>query len=108
MRPRRSLTRRNVSRFSTKTSCARFPASGRISRRRFGRSPKPETRVFTGSCWSSFLRRFSISSIYRAWVPKTVAQLYTELGIKTIEELEAACADGRVRGLKGLGKKKKK
>ena len=38
--------------------------------------------------------------------PKTVAQLYTELGIKTVEELEAACADGRVRGLKGLGKKK--
>jgi DNA polymerase (family X) len=38
--------------------------------------------------------------------PKTVALLYTELGIKTIEELEAACTDGRVRGLKGLGQKK--
>ncbi len=38
--------------------------------------------------------------------PKTVALLYTELGIKTIEELEAACGDGRVRGLKGLGPKK--
>jgi DNA polymerase (family X) len=38
--------------------------------------------------------------------PKTVAQLYTELGIKTIEELELACADGRVRHLKGLGAKK--
>ncbi|MEO5739063.1 MAG: DNA polymerase/3'-5' exonuclease PolX [Vicinamibacterales bacterium] len=38
--------------------------------------------------------------------PKTVALLYTELGIKTIEELETACGDGRVRGLKGLGPKK--
>jgi DNA polymerase (family 10) len=32
--------------------------------------------------------------------------LYTELGVKTIEELERACGDGRVRGLKGLGPKK--
>ncbi len=38
--------------------------------------------------------------------PKTVALLYTELGIKTIDELETACGDGRVRGLKGLGPKK--
>ena len=38
--------------------------------------------------------------------PKTVAQLYTELGIRTVDELEAACHDGRVRGLKGLGSKK--
>jgi DNA polymerase (family X) len=38
--------------------------------------------------------------------PKTVALLYTELGIKTVEELETACGDGRVRGLKGLGPKK--
>lgn len=38
--------------------------------------------------------------------PKTVALLYSQLGVKTIEELEAACTDGRVRGLKGLGPKK--
>ncbi len=38
--------------------------------------------------------------------PKTVALLYTELGIKTLEGLEAACGDGRVRALKGLGPKK--
>ena len=38
--------------------------------------------------------------------PKTAAQLYTELGIRTIDELELACADGRVRNLKGLGAKK--
>ena len=38
--------------------------------------------------------------------PKTVALLYTELGITTIEALESACGDGRVRALKGLGPKK--
>jgi DNA polymerase (family 10) len=38
--------------------------------------------------------------------PKTVALLYTQLGITTIEALEAACGDGRIRGLKGLGPKK--
>jgi DNA polymerase (family 10) len=38
--------------------------------------------------------------------PKTVAMLYRELGVKTIDELEAACGDGRVRALKGLGLKK--
>jgi DNA polymerase (family 10) len=38
--------------------------------------------------------------------PKTVAQLYTQLGIRTLDELEAACRDGRVRDLKGMGSKK--
>jgi DNA polymerase (family X) len=38
--------------------------------------------------------------------PKTVAQLYTQLGIKTIDELETACQEGRLRDLKGLGAKK--
>src|SRR5438105_13105121 len=38
--------------------------------------------------------------------PKTVAMLYTQLGVRTLEELEAACKDGRVRELKGMGSKK--
>ena len=38
--------------------------------------------------------------------PKTVAQLYTQLGIRTVDELEAACRDGRLRELKGMGSKK--
>lgn len=38
--------------------------------------------------------------------PKTVAQLYAQLGIRTVDELEAACREGRVRALKGLGAKK--
>jgi DNA polymerase (family 10) len=38
--------------------------------------------------------------------PKTVAQLYGQLGIRSLDELEAACREGRVRALKGLGSKK--
>jgi DNA polymerase (family 10) len=38
--------------------------------------------------------------------PKTVATLYRELGIRTLDDLEAAAKDGRIRALKGMGAKK--
>ena len=38
--------------------------------------------------------------------PKTVAVLYGELGIETLDALEAAAAEGRLRALKGMGPKK--
>ncbi|HJR60259.1 MAG TPA: DNA polymerase/3'-5' exonuclease PolX [Vicinamibacterales bacterium] len=38
--------------------------------------------------------------------PKTVALLYHGLGIRTLEELEQAAKDGRIRALKGMGAKK--
>jgi DNA polymerase (family 10) len=38
--------------------------------------------------------------------PKTVAMLYRELGIRTIDDLDAAAKDGRVRSLRGMGAKK--
>jgi DNA polymerase (family 10) len=38
--------------------------------------------------------------------PKTVSLLYRELGIRTLEDLEAAARDGRLRSLKGMGAKK--
>jgi DNA polymerase (family X) len=38
--------------------------------------------------------------------PKTVAFLYQHLGIRTLDELEAAAREGRLRGLKGMGAKK--
>jgi DNA polymerase (family 10) len=38
--------------------------------------------------------------------PKTVALLYRELGIRTIEDLEKAAADGNIRALRGMGAKK--
>jgi len=38
--------------------------------------------------------------------PKTVAMLYRELGIRTIDDLEAAAKDGRIRSLRGMGPKK--
>ena len=38
--------------------------------------------------------------------PKTVATLYRELGVRTLEDLERAAADGRIRALRGMGAKK--
>src|SRR4051812_10013924 len=38
--------------------------------------------------------------------PKTVATLYRELGIRTLDDLERAAADGRIRTLRGMGAKK--
>jgi len=38
--------------------------------------------------------------------PKTVATLYRELGVRTLDDLEAAAKDGRVRALRGMGAKK--
>ena len=38
--------------------------------------------------------------------PKTVALLYRGLGIRTLDDLEAAARDGRIRELKGMGAKK--
>ncbi len=38
--------------------------------------------------------------------PKTVATLYRELGIRTLEDLERAALDGRIRALRGMGVKK--
>ncbi len=38
--------------------------------------------------------------------PKTVSLLYRELGIRTLDDLEQAARDGRLRALKGMGARK--
>lgn len=38
--------------------------------------------------------------------PKTVAALYREIGVKTLDDLEQAARDGRVRAMRGMGAKK--
>jgi DNA polymerase (family 10) len=38
--------------------------------------------------------------------PKTVATLYRELGIRTLDDLQQAAGDGRIRRLRGMGIKK--
>lgn len=38
--------------------------------------------------------------------PKTVATLYRELGIRALDDLEAAANEGRIRALRGMGAKK--
>ena len=38
--------------------------------------------------------------------PKTVASLYRDLGIRTLDDLERAAQEGKIRALKGMGAKK--
>ena len=38
--------------------------------------------------------------------PKTVALLYHQLGIRSLDDLESAARDGRIRSLKGMGARK--
>jgi DNA polymerase (family 10) len=38
--------------------------------------------------------------------PKTVAVLYRELDVRTLDDLERAAADGRIRALRGMGPRK--
>src|SRR5882672_6762276 len=38
--------------------------------------------------------------------PKTVATLYRDLDIRSLDDLEKACIDGRIRSMKGMGAKK--
>jgi histidinol phosphatase-like PHP family hydrolase len=38
--------------------------------------------------------------------PKTVARLYKEIGVRTLEDLEQAARDGRIRRMPGMGMKK--
>jgi DNA polymerase (family 10) len=38
--------------------------------------------------------------------PKTVATLYRQLGVRTVDDLERAASEGRVRELRGMGAKK--
>jgi DNA polymerase (family 10) len=38
--------------------------------------------------------------------PKTVALLYRELGIRTLDDLQQAAREGRLRGLRGMGARK--
>ncbi|MGE5245081.1 MAG: DNA polymerase/3'-5' exonuclease PolX [Betaproteobacteria bacterium] len=38
--------------------------------------------------------------------PKTVARLYRELDVRTVDDLEQAARDGRIRAMRGMGPKK--
>lgn len=38
--------------------------------------------------------------------PKTVARLYRELDVRTVDDLERAARDGRIRAMRGMGAKK--
>ncbi len=61
-------------------------------------------RVITASCSPSSRRRSSICCTCRASGPKTVATLYRELDVRTLDDLEQAARDGRIRALQGHGR----
>ena len=84
----------------------RSPASERIWRRR------SRELVDTGTCryHQDLLQEFPptiLDLLHLQGVgPKTVALLYRGLGIRTLDDLERAAREGRIRALKGMGAKK--
>ena len=106
MRRRRSARLPSGSRSCRRRSCWRSQASGRISRHGF------REIVETGSCayHRELLSEFPASLLELVQLqglgPKTVALLYKELDIHTLDALEVAAQNGRLRDLKGLGAKK--
>ena len=87
-------------------SCARFPASARISPAGSASWPRPAPAAITGAARRSSRRRCSICCACRASGRRPWRLLYRELGIRTLDELAAAARDGRLRALKGMGAKK--
>jgi DNA polymerase (family 10) len=67
--------------------------------------------VKTGTCSALTELRASIVPGLLQWInipglgPKKIRKIHTDLAISTVDELAAACADGRVAGLAGFGEK---
>ena len=81
-------------------------ASGRISPRASAKSPRPAAPSITASSPPSFLQSVLDLLHLQGVGPKTAATLYRELGIRSLEELQQAATDGRIRSLRGMGAKK--
>lgn len=67
--------------------------------------------VKTGTCSALTELRASIAPGLLQWInipglgPKKIRKIHTDLAISSVDELAAACADGRVAGLAGFGEK---
>ena len=84
--------------------CARFPASARTSPRGSARSPRPATAAYHRELLAEFPPTILDLLHLQGVGPKTVATLYRELGIRTLDDLERAARDGRIRALHGHGR----
>ena len=109
--PQRRRHRRHTSRepVATLTPAERLRDSRHRQgprRARSARSPRPATAAITGSCSPSFRRRSSTCCTCRASGRRPSRTLYRELDIRTLDDLEQAARDGRIRALQGMGAKK--
>jgi DNA polymerase (family 10) len=93
---------------------ASLPAAERLSLPGVGKdlAGKIGELVDTGVCQyhQELLQEFPPTILYLLRLqgvgPKTVALLYHALGIKSLDDMESAARDGRIRELKGMGAKK--
>ena len=86
--------------------CASCPASARTWRSAFARLPTTGDTPFRQELLAAFPPTLLDLLRLQGVGPKTVKRLYDELGVASLDTLEAACKDGRVRALKGMGDKK--
>ncbi len=91
---------------STSRRCARFPASARISPSRIREIADTGGSDYHRELVAEFPPSILDLLHLQGVGPKTVATLYRELGIRTLDDLERAAADGRIRALRGMGAKK--
>ena len=75
-------------------------------RARSASSSRPARSPITRSCSQEFPPTILDLLHLQGVGPKTVALLYRELGIRTLDDLERAAREGRLRDLKGMGAKK--
>ena len=85
---------------------ASCPASARTWRSAFARLPRQATRRTTRSSSRPFLPRCSTCCGCRAWARRRSSGSTTSSASPRSTTLEAACKDGRVSALKGMGDKK--
>ena len=85
---------------------SRSRESARISTPRLASSSRPGTIAYHQALLQEFPPTILDLLRLQGVGPKTVAMLYRELGIGTLDDLERAAREGRLRGLKGMGAKK--
>ena len=95
---------RSRRRASTPANGSRFPASARTSPPRSASSSRPAPSPITRSCSRSSRRPSSTCCTCRASGRRRSALLYHQLDIRTLDELEAASRDGRLRDAQGHGR----
>ena len=83
---------------------SRSPASARTSPRRSASSSTPATIAYHQELLQEFPPTILDLLHLQGVGPKTVALLYRELGIRTLEDLERAARDGRLRDAEGHGR----